>query len=153
MMLRCPAHATLASTNARTSGSSFSGVAGWTRGAVFCSREIRAGPHHVVAPSLKHLYDRLRKVLVGEEPHLRWNRERFVFVGEITGVSETGEDVLSREAQVVAEDFVFRLAGCQELQDELDGKTRPADHWLARHDLTVNHDALRRRHKHSLPCP
>ena len=48
--------------------------------------------------------------------------------------------------------FVLRLAGCQEFQDELDGETRPADHWLAGQDLGVDDDALRQRHKHSLPC-
>jgi hypothetical protein len=53
---------------------------------VFCSREIRAGPQNIVPPGSKRLYDRLRKVLVGEEAHLRWNGERLVFVREIAGV-------------------------------------------------------------------
>jgi hypothetical protein len=39
-----------------------------------------------VATGSKCLYNRLRKVLIGEEAHLGWNRERLVFVGEIAGV-------------------------------------------------------------------
>ncbi len=65
------------------------------QGDIACSGEIRAGPQNFVATSSKRLYDRLRKVLVGEEAHLRWNRERLVFVGEVAGVRQTGEDVLS----------------------------------------------------------
>jgi hypothetical protein len=38
---------------------------------------------NVVAAGVKRLYDRLRKVLIGEEAHLGWNREHPVFVGEI----------------------------------------------------------------------
>ena len=53
---------------------------------IACSSEIRAYPQNVVTAGSKCLYDRLRKVLIGEEAHLRWNRERLVFVGEIAGV-------------------------------------------------------------------
>jgi len=123
------------------------------QGDVACSGEIRAGPQNVVAIRSKLLYDRLRKVLVDEDAHLRWNRERLVFVGEIARVRQTCEDVLSRQARVVGEDAALRLAGCQEFQYELDGETRPSDHRLASQDLGIDDDALRRRHNHSLPCP
>jgi len=56
------------------------------QGDVAFSGEIRPGPQNVVAAGSKRLYDRLRKVLIGEEAHLGWNRERLVFVGEIAGV-------------------------------------------------------------------
>ncbi len=36
---------------------------------VACSGEIRAGPENVVANGSKRVYDRLRKVLIGEEAH------------------------------------------------------------------------------------
>lgn len=45
---------------------------------------------------------------------------------EIAGVGKTGENVRSRHARVVGENFVLRLAGCQEFQSELDSETRPA---------------------------
>lgn len=123
------------------------------QGDIAGSREIRAGPQNIVATSSKRLYDRLRKVLIGEEAHLRWDRERLVFVGEIAGIRQTCEDVFSRQARVVGEDVALRLARCQEFQDELDGKTRPADHWLPSQDLGVDDNALQRRHNYSLACP
>jgi hypothetical protein len=83
------------------------------------------------------LYDRLRKVLIGEEADLRWNRERLVLVREIAGLRQTGEDDLSREARIVGEDVALRLAGRQEFQDKLDGKPRPADHRLPSQDLEI----------------
>lgn len=120
------------------------------QGEIACSGEIRAYPQNVVATGSKRLYDRLRKVLIGEEAHLRRNRERLVFVGEIAGVRQTGEDVLSRQARVIGENLALRLAGCQQFQDEFDGGTRPTDHRLASQDLGVDDDALRQRHTHSL---
>ena len=56
------------------------------QGDVTCSGEIRAGPQNVVATGSKRIYNRLRKVLIGEEENLGWNRERLVLVGEIAGV-------------------------------------------------------------------
>lgn len=56
----------------------------------------------------KRLYDRLRKVLICEEALPRWNRERRVFVSEIAGVRQAGEDVLPRQARVVGEDVALR---------------------------------------------
>jgi hypothetical protein len=119
---------------------------------VLRSREIRPGPQNIVTVGSKSLDDRLREVLVGEEAHLRWNRVRLVFVGEIAGVRQTGKDVVSGQARVVGEDFAFRLAGGQEFQDELDRETRAANYRLARQNLRIDDDALRQRHKHSLPC-
>ncbi len=55
-------------------------------GDVSYSGEIGTGPQNVVAASSERLDDRLREVLIGEEAHLRWNRERLVLVGEIAGV-------------------------------------------------------------------
>lgn len=109
---------------------------------VACSGKIHAGPQNVVAIGPKRIYDRLRKVLIGEEAHLRWKRERLVFAGEIAGVRQAGEDVLSRQARVVGEDVALRLAGRQEFEDELDGKTRPADYRLACQDPGIDDDAL-----------
>jgi hypothetical protein len=109
---------------------------------VSCSGEVRADPNYVVAPGSKHLYNRLRKVLAGEKAHLRWKGVSLVFVGEIAGIGQTGEDIFSRQTRVVSKDFVLRLAGCQEFENELDSETRPADHGLASQDLRVNDDAL-----------
>ena len=113
---------------------------------------IYARPHDVVALGSKHLNNRFRKVLVGEQAHLRRDWERLLFVGQITGVRQTSEDVLSRQARVVRENVVFRLARWQEFQNELDGEARAADHRLAREDLRVNNDVLRQRHTLSLLC-
>jgi hypothetical protein len=98
---------------------------------VLCSRVIRASPQNVVALGSKHVNNRLRKVLVGEEVHLRRNWKRLVFVGQVTGVRQTSQNVLSRQARVVGENVILRLARCQELQNELDGETRAADHRLS----------------------
>ena len=96
-----------------------------------CSRVIHASPQDVAAFGSKRPNNRLRKVLVGEEVHLRRNWERLIFVGQVTGVRQTSEDVRSRQARVVREDVVLGLAGCQEFQNELDRETCAADHGLA----------------------
>lgn len=190
MMLMCPAQTVFATTNARTSGASLSGVRRmnpeqnnpglfqWTstlnsdlpkvfvkrqydagfgfrqiqQDGVRCARVIHASPQDIVALGSKRLNNRLRKVLVGEEEHLRRNWEGLIFVGQITGVRQTSEDVLPRQARVVRENVVLRLARCQEFQNELNGETRAADHRLACQDLRVNDDVLRQRHTNSLLC-
>ena len=53
---------------------------------VFPSRAIGAGPKYIVAAGAKRLDDWLRKVLIGEEAHLRGNRIGLVFVGQVAGV-------------------------------------------------------------------
>ena len=122
------------------------------QGEVACSGEVRAGPENVVAFSSKGLYNRLRKVLIGEEAHLRWNRERLIFVGQIAGVRQTGKDVLSGQARIVDEDVVLGLASGEEFKDELGGEARTADDRLTSQDLGVDDDALGQRHTNSLPC-
>lgn len=67
---------------------------------VFCSREMRAGPQDIVPLGSKRLNDWLRKVLVCKDAHLRGNWERLIFVGQIAGVRQTSENVLSRQARV-----------------------------------------------------
>ena len=73
----------------------------------------------------------LGKVPGGEEAQLCRDREQLVFVGEIAGIGKTREDILSRQAGIVAEDFVLRLAPCQEFWNELNSETRSAYHRLA----------------------
>jgi hypothetical protein len=85
-----------------------------------------------VADSLPHFYNRLGKLSPAD---------RRIY----TCIRQTGKDVLSHQARVVAEDFAFRLSSGQKFQNELDGESRPADHRLTRQDLGVNHNALRQR--------
>lgn len=66
----------------------------------FQSGAISARPKNVVAAGATCLDARLRKVLVSEEAHLRWNRIGLVFVGQVAGVRQAGEDVLSRQSGV-----------------------------------------------------
>lgn len=117
-----------------------------------CSRVIRASPQDVVALGSKRVNNRLRKVLAGEDAPLRRNWECLVFVGQITRIRQTSEDVLSRQTRVVGENVILRLSRRQEFQNELDGKTRATDHRLACEDFRVNDDALRQRHTNSLLC-
>ena len=71
------------------------------KGDVFPSTAISAGPKDVVAASTKCLDAWLRKVLVRKGPHLRWNRIGLVLVGQVAGVRQAGEDVLSHQSGVV----------------------------------------------------
>lgn len=100
--------------------------------------------------SAKRLHKRLRKVLVGEQAHLRWNWECLVYVGEIAGVRQTGKDVLALQARIIGQDFLLGLAGCEKFQNELDGQTRPADHWLAPQDFGIRDNPLGELHVDSL---
>jgi hypothetical protein len=117
-----------------------------------CSRVIRASPQNVVALGSKHVNNRLQKILVGEDTHLSRNWGCLIFVGQITGIRQTSEDVLSRQARIVRENVILGLSRRQEFQNELDGETRATDHRLACQDLRVNDDALRQRHTNSLLC-
>ena len=89
---------------------------------------------------------------VSEKPHLHWNRIGLVFVGQVAGVGQAGENILSRQARVVYQELALGLAGREEFENELDGQTRPPDHWFAGQDLRMHDDALGKRHDHSLPC-
>jgi len=109
---------------------------------VFPSSAISAGPNYILAVGAKCLDDWLRKVLIGEKAHLRWNRIGLVFVGQIAGVRQAGKNVLSRQSGIVDREVVLGLAGCEEFQNELDGETRPTDHWFARQDFGIHDDAL-----------
>jgi len=119
---------------------------------VFPASAIGAGPKDVVAVGAKGLDDWLREVFISEEAHLRWNRIGLVFVGQVAGVGQTGKNVVSRQPGVVRFDLAFGLAGRQEFEYELDGETRPSDHWFAGQDTGIHDDALGKRHTHSLPC-
>jgi hypothetical protein len=83
------------------------GVRQIQQGDIACSGEAGASPQEVVPAGSKRVHDRLRNDLIGEESQLRrnggWNRESLVLVGEVAGVCEAGEDVLTREAGVVGE--------------------------------------------------
>ena len=68
---------------------------------VFPSGAISPGPKDIVAAAAKCLDDWPRKVLVSKEAHLRWNRIGLVLVGQVAGVRQAGEDVLSRQSGVV----------------------------------------------------
>jgi len=83
---------------------------------------------------------------------LRRNRVALELVGQLAGVRQTGEDVFSSQPGVVGEDLIFRLPGCQQFQNELDGETGPADHRLAGQDLGIDHNAFRQRQTLSLQC-
>jgi hypothetical protein len=47
---------------------------------------IGPGPKDIVAATAQCFDDWLRKVLVSEQAHLRWNRIGLVFVGQVAGV-------------------------------------------------------------------
>ena len=98
----------------------------------------------------KRFNSRLRKVLVGEYVHLRRNWERLIFVGQVTGVRQTSEDILSRQTRVVRKNVILRLSRRQEFQNEFDGETRATDHRLACQDLRVYNDLFRQRHTKSI---
>jgi len=53
---------------------------------VFPSGAISPGPKDIVAATAQCFDDWLRKVLVSEQAHLRWNRIGLVFVGQVAGV-------------------------------------------------------------------
>jgi hypothetical protein len=55
---------------------------------VLPSSAIGPYPKHIMAVGAKGLDDRLRKVLVSEEAHLRWDWIGFVFVGQVAGVRQ-----------------------------------------------------------------
>ena len=122
------------------------------KGGILSAGAIGSGPKHIVAIGAKHLDNRLREALVGEEAHLRRNRIGLVFVGQVAGVRQAGENILARQARIVCLDLVLGLTGREEFENELDGQTRPSDHWFAGHDLGVDDDALREGHNRSLPC-
>ena len=100
----------------------------------------------------KCLDNRPRKVFVSEKPHLHWNRIGLVFVGQVAGVGQAGENILSRQARIVYQELALGLAGREEFENELDGQTGPSDHWFAGQDLRIHDDALGKRHDLSLPC-
>jgi len=126
------------------------GFCQFQQGKVFGARKIRPRPQNIVVIGAQRLYNLPRKILVGEETRLRWNRKRFVFVGEVTGIREAREDVLPRQARIVGNYLALGLPRRQQFKDQLDGNTGPADHWLAGQDLKIYNDALRKRHTFSV---
>ena len=92
-----------------------------------------------------------------EEAHLPWkwvgwNRIGLVFVGQVAGLGQAGENVVSRQAGIVCQQLAFGLTGSEEFENELNGQACLADHWFAGQDLGIDHDAFRKRHNHSLAC-
>ena len=71
---------------------------------------------------------------------------------QVAGIGKTGKDVLPAKARIVGEEFLLRLACGELFEDELDGKTRSADHGFSSQDLGVHGNALERRHGFSLAC-
>lgn len=84
----------------------------------------------------------LRNVLICGKPHLRRNRVCLILVGQVACVSQASQDVFPRQTGVVGKDFAFRLARGQQVEDELNGEARSADHRLSRQDLGVDDDAF-----------
>lgn len=112
---------------------------------------IGPGPHYVMASGAKGVDEGFREVLVSEESHLRRDRVGFVFVGQIAGIGQAGENVFVRQAWIILQKIRLGLPRREELKDELDGQTRPANHWFAGNDLGINDDALGPRHDPILP--
>ena len=75
-----------------------------------------------------------------------------VFVCQVAGVGQAGENILSGQAGIVGQEFALRLACGEKVENELDGQTCPADHWFAGQDPGIHDDAFRKRHEHILPC-
>jgi len=65
------------------------------------SGAISQGPKDIMAIGAKRLDERPRKVLVSEEAHLCWNRIGLVFVRQVAGIGQAGENVLSRQPGIV----------------------------------------------------
>jgi len=51
----------------------------------------------------------------------------------------------------IRQEILLGLAGREEFENELDGQTRPSDHWFAGQDLGIDDNAFRQRHDHILP--
>lgn len=69
----------------------------------------------------------------------------------MAGIRQAREDVFTRQAGIVGKDGIFRLAGREQIEDELDGKPGSADDGLARQDVGIDHDAIRPRHALMIP--
>ena len=93
----------------------------------------QCAPQDVVTHGSKPLNDRLGNVSAGEEAHIyagmgkalySWARWRL----RTRGRRECPPVCLAR---VIGEVFVLRLAGCEEFQNEFDGKAGPANYRFA----------------------
>src|ERR1035437_9546694 len=111
---------------------------------------IGPSPKYIAAVGAKRIDNRLRKVLVGQETHLRGNRKGLVFVGQVAGVRKAGEDILPRQTGIVSHEFFLGLAGSEEFENELDGQTRTSDHRFTVQELRIHDDAFRQRHDYIL---
>jgi len=69
---------------------------------------------------------------------------------QITGVGQTRENVIAREARVVRHQFSFGLSGGEQFEDEFDSQSRTADHRLSRQDFGIYDDSFGQRHYFSL---
>ena len=113
---------------------------------------IRPGPKHIVPFGAKRLDNRLRKVFVGEEAHLCRNRIGLIFVGQVAGIGQTGENVVSRKTRIVCQKLVLRLARGKESENEFDGQTRAPDHRFADHHFRIDDNAFRKLHIKRIAC-
>ena len=99
-------------------------------------------PNHVVALGPERVDNPLGKILVGEEEHLRWNRISFIFVSQVAGIGQAGQNILSRQPGITRQKFAFGLARREDLKDELDREARPSDHGFAGRDLRIHNDCV-----------
>ena len=112
--------------------------------------EIRARGHKLISdqPIEAGGYDEG----MTDTPALYQDRICLIFVCQVAGVGQAGENILSGQAWIVDQDFALGLACGEKIENELDSQTCPADHWLANQDLGIHDDAFRKRHDYILPC-
>lgn len=87
---------------------------------------------------------------VDKQTHLCGDWIGAVFVSQIAGIGQAGQNVLSGETWIVLQKIAFGFTGCQQFEDELHGETSPADHGLAREDLRIYDNSLGKCHDYSL---
>ena len=84
------------------------------------------------------------EILVREQPHHSGrNRIGLIFVRQIAGIGEAGENVIARKARVTCQDLILGLPSGEKIENKLDRQTSPANHRLARQDLRIDDNALR----------
>jgi hypothetical protein len=103
-------------------------------------------PNDIVTFCAQDVDHSLRKVLVGEKPHLGWSRIALVFVGQVARIGQIGEDVISRETRIACQKLTLRLAGREGLENKLYRKTRPSDDRFPAQNLGIHSDVFRQRH-------
>jgi len=115
--------------------------------AIFETWTICPRPKNVMILFTQTLDDWPREVFIRQNSHSGGDRVGLVLVREVACVGEARKDVLSGKARIVGQDLTLGLAGGQQLKDEFDGYTSPADYRLASQDLGIDDDAFRPRHE------